>query len=101
MCLRLHGAADSNFEFASDFEFRTSDFRVGCMSSHASQSSNSGCEGGSLCIPKSSGVVTIPMPKYACHRRLTTARAVVGERPSMSHFANASRDSPALLFWLL
>src|SRR5262245_16432105 len=94
MCFKLHG-------LSSDLDIGPSALIVGCMSSHASQSSNSGCEGGSLCIPKSSGVVTIPMPKYACHKRFTTARAVVGERLSTSHFAKVRRELQALSFWSL
>ena len=49
------------------------------MNSTASQSSSSGCDGGSLCVPKSSLVATRPVPKYACQTRLTIARAVVGD----------------------
>ena len=36
------------------------------MNSVASQSSNSGCDGGSPCDPKFSAVLTSPMPKYIC-----------------------------------
>src|SRR5262249_5516998 len=61
------------------------------MNSTASQSSSSGCEGGSLCVPRSSLVTTSPVPKYACQARLTSARAVVGDFSSTSHFANVNR----------
>src|SRR5256885_16832070 len=36
----------------------------------ASQSSSSGCVGGTPCDPKSSGVRTIPSPKWYCQTRL-------------------------------
>src|SRR6187200_605283 len=36
------------------------------MNSTESQSRSSGCDGFSLCVPKSSLVETIPVPKYAC-----------------------------------
>src|SRR5258708_18945536 len=71
---------------------------VGSMNSQASQSSSSGCDGASLCMPKSSGVLTIPLPKYVCHNRLTSTRAVVGDFLSDNHRANANRPcvtSPA------
>jgi hypothetical protein len=42
-------------------------------------------------VPKSSGVATRPVPKYACQTRLTRTRAVVGELRSASHRANVSR----------
>ena len=58
------------------------------MNSTASQSSSSGCDGGSLCVPRSSLVPTRPVPKYACHMRLTNERAVVGELRSTSQRAN-------------
>src|SRR5258708_1042844 len=48
------------------------------MNSTASQSSTSGSDGFSLCMPRSSLVPTRPMPKYACQTRLTMARPVVG-----------------------
>ena len=51
------------------------------MNSQASQSSNSGCDGVSLCVPRSSLMLTNPVPKYACQTRLTNARAVVGDLP--------------------
>src|SRR3954454_16410225 len=62
------------------------------MNSVVSQSSNSGLDGVSLCIPKSSAVATSPIPKYACHIRLTAERAVVGERLSTNHRANSRRE---------
>ena len=61
------------------------------MNSTASQSSNSGWLGASLWVPKSSGVATRPVPKYACHIRLTNTRAVVGALGSTSHFAKVRR----------
>ena len=62
------------------------------MNSTASQSSSSGCDGGSHCTPRSSLVATMPVPKYACQTRLTSDRAVVGESRLASHFANVNRD---------
>ena len=47
-------------------------------SSVASQSSSSGCDGGSPRTPKSLGVATIPRPKWCCQSRLTITRAVSG-----------------------
>ena len=61
------------------------------MNSQASQSSSSGCDGGSLCVPRSSLVLTNPVPKYACQTRLTNARAVVGDLRSTSQRAKVSR----------
>ena len=55
------------------------------MNSPASQSSSSGWEGGSLCVPKSSLVATRPVPKYACQTRLTSdprRRRATGGRPA-------------------
>src|SRR5215510_3619086 len=69
--------------------------QVGFINSTASQSSNSRCDGASLCMPKSSGVATNPAPKYCCQTRLTIERAVVGELRSTSHFAKASRSGAA------
>ena len=48
------------------------------MNSVASQSSRSGCDGGSPRKPKLSEVVTKPVPKYSCQIRLTVTRAVSG-----------------------
>src|SRR5579863_5402190 len=61
------------------------------MNSHAIQSSNSGCDGSSARIPKSSGVSTSPMPKNSCHIRFTKTLATVGLFGSTSHFAKVSR----------
>ena len=44
------------------------------MSSHASQSSNSGWLGGEPWVPKSLSVSTSPRPNSACQIRLTTTR---------------------------
>ena len=44
----------------------------------ASQSSSSGCVGGSLRTPKSLGVRTRPAPKWFSQTRLTITRAVSG-----------------------
>ena len=65
------------------------------MNSQASQSSNSGCDGISQRVPKSSGVSTRPLPKYVCQTRFTNARAVVGDFRSTSHFAKVSREPSA------
>src|SRR5437667_12129425 len=43
-------------------------------------------------MPKSSGVLTMPWPKYVCQRRFTITRAVVGDFLSTSHFAKVRRD---------
>ena len=61
------------------------------MNSTASQSSNSGCDGASDCVPRSSLVLTSPVPKYDCQTRLTIERAVVGDCGSTSQRANVSR----------
>ncbi len=44
----------------------------------ASQSSSSGWLGGSPCEPKSSAVLTMPVPKTWSQNRLTATRAVSG-----------------------
>ena len=69
-----------------------------CFTSHplsrnstASQSSSSGCEGGSPCDPKSSEVLTSPVPNSSCHIRFTATRAVSGCAGSTSHLASPSR----------
>jgi len=59
----------------------------------ASQSSSSGCEGRSPCVPKSSAVFTSPTPKTVCQYRLTATRAVSGWSGRTSHFARSSRVS--------
>src|SRR5438105_15764979 len=64
---------------------------VGRMNSQASQSNNCGCEGSSTRVPKSSGVVTRPWPKYACQIRFTMTRAVVGLAGSTIHLARPRR----------
>ena len=48
------------------------------MKRDASQSSSSGCVGGSPCRPKSPGVRTRPWPKWCIQTRLTITRAVSG-----------------------
>src|SRR5581483_12385256 len=66
------------------------------MNSVASQSSSSGLLGGSPWDPKSSELLTKPVPKYICQYRLTVTRAVNGlagltsQRASVSRFAGAS-----------
>src|ERR1043165_4028537 len=67
------------------------------MKSQASQSSSSGCDGGSHCEPRSSLVLTMPVPKYACQTRLTKARAAVGDFLSTSHLPNVRRVGGASL----
>jgi hypothetical protein len=62
------------------------------MNSTASQSSSSGWLGYSDCIPKSSLLFTIPVPKYVSQNRLTATRAVSGWFGATSHFASASRS---------
>src|SRR6476619_3940601 len=57
----------------------------------ASQSSNSGCDGGSPCDPKSSAVFTMPVPKYICQKRFTVTRATNGFDGSTSHRARPNR----------
>src|SRR5204862_4842403 len=59
--------------------------------STASQSSSSGCDGGSPCEPKSSAVFTRPVPKISCQKRFTVTRAVSGFEGSTSHRARPSR----------
>src|SRR6186997_2893867 len=60
------------------------------IKSNASQSSNSGCDGGSPCIPKSPEVYTMPLPKNSCHIRFTKTLEVNGCFLSNNHFANPS-----------
>ena len=48
------------------------------MNSHASQSSSSGCDGGSPCEPRSSSVFDRPMPKNCFQSRFIVTRAVSG-----------------------
>ena len=57
----------------------------------ASQSSSSGWLGGSPCAPKSSAVLTIPVPKTWSQNRLTATRAVRGWLGATSHCASPSR----------
>ena len=61
------------------------------MNSTASQSSSSGCDGGSPILPKLLGVRTSPSPKWCCHRRLTITRAVSGLSRCTSHSAKPRR----------
>ena len=56
------------------------------MNSTASQSSSSGCVGGSPILPKFSSVATMPRPKCFCQRRLTMTRAVSGFSREPIHF---------------
>src|SRR5262245_60597281 len=73
---------------------------VGELNSQASQSSNSGCEGASPWRPKSSLVLTSPVPKQRSQSRLTVTRAVRGFCGSTSQRARASR-SPTFVVKLL
>src|SRR5436309_2122790 len=66
-------------------------FQPRATNSPASQSSNSGCVGGSPSLPNSLGVGTMPRPKWCCQRRLTITRAVSGFAGSVSHLASAAR----------
>src|SRR5215475_9460667 len=59
--------------------------------SRASQSSSSECDGFSQRVPKSSGVVTNPTPKYCCQIRLTITRGVSGLFLSTIHRASPNR----------
>src|SRR2546421_307221 len=59
--------------------------------STASQSSSSACDGASPFNPKSSLVLTSPVPKYVCQTRLTIDRAAVSPRSSTSQRAKSSR----------
>src|SRR5262249_40399584 len=59
--------------------------------STASQSSSSGCDGGSPLTPKSPLVRTMPVPKTSCQKRLTVTRAVSGCSGRRSHWANPRR----------
>ena len=61
----------------------------------ASQSSSSGWLGGSPCEPKSSAVLTSPVPKTWSQNRLTATRAVKGWFGATSHCARPSRLSGA------
>ena len=62
------------------------------MSSPASQSSSSGCEGGVPWAPKSLGVATSPWPKWCCHRRLTITRATRWPAPSAGSVIQRASD---------
>ena len=66
-------------------------FQPDSRNSTASQSSNSGCDGGVPCDPKSSAVFTIPVPKTSCQNRLIATRATSGFAGSTSHFASPKR----------
>src|SRR5690606_13796529 len=59
--------------------------------STASQSNSFGWEGRAPCIPKSSEVLTIPLPKNSCHILFTNTRAVSGFFESNIH-----SDKPSL-----
>jgi hypothetical protein len=62
----------------------------------ASQSSNSGCDGGSPCTPKSALVRTRPVPKNCCHNRFTATRAVSGFSFATIQFAKSRRVARAV-----
>ncbi len=62
------------------------------MNSVASQSSNSGCDGGSPWSPKFSVVATSPRPKRDCHSALTATLAVSGFAGSISHRPRSYRS---------
>ena len=63
------------------------------MKSTASQSSSSGCEGNSPCIPISPAVFTRPRPKISCQSWFTKTLAVSGFLLSNNHL-----DNPNLFF---
>src|SRR5436190_21460759 len=70
------------------------------INSVASQSSSSGCVGGSPRLPKSLGVATMPRPRWCCQSRLTMTRATrppAPDRVSVSHSASAVRRYEVLL----
>src|SRR5436190_20345194 len=94
MCLMLQGLAFWDVGFT--FVIWVSPLPAGCMNSHASQSSSAACDGSSQRVPKSSGVLTRPVPKYTCQIRFTNARAVVGDFGSTSHLAKVSRAASEL-----
>ena len=66
------------------------------MSSEARKSSNPGCDGGELRVPKSLGVVTSPAPKWCIQIRFTMTRAVSGFEGSTMDSARARRPLPCL-----
>src|SRR5262245_29953789 len=57
----------------------------------ANQSSSSGWVGGCPCEPKSSLVLTMPVPNISCQYRLTVTRAIKGFDGSTSQRANPNR----------
>src|SRR5438093_11147146 len=59
--------------------------------SDASQSSNSGCVGGTPNLPKSFALATMPRPKWCCQIRLTITRAVTGLSFDAIQFARTER----------
>src|SRR5258708_20804705 len=61
------------------------------MNFDVSQSSRSGCDGVSPCVPKSLGVRTIACPKCQPQTRLTRTRAVNGFSAAVSQRANVVR----------
>src|SRR5262249_49118859 len=61
------------------------------MNRLASQSSNSGCEGGWPFKPKLEGVDTSPLPKGCCQRRVALTRAVRGFSGAVNQRANSNR----------
>ena len=66
------------------------------MNSLASQSSNSGCEGFSDMLPKSSGEETKPSPKCLSQTRFMATRAVSGLSLLAMDFANSKRPLPSV-----
>ena len=88
------GVVCADWRYAAD---ETISFIVFFMSqpdsrnSTASQSINSGCDGGSPCAPKSSAVFTRPVPKISCQKRFTVTRAVSGCPGATSHCASPKR----------
>ena len=62
----------------------------------ASQSSSSGCVGGSERVPKSLGVRTSPSPKWPAQTRLTRTRAVSGLSGLAIVLASSSRPLPSV-----
>src|SRR5262245_26253670 len=61
------------------------------INSVANQSRRSGCDGTSPWEPKSSKVLTIPVPKYICQNRFTATLAVNGFEEPTNHRARQRR----------
>src|SRR5213083_2645974 len=66
------------------------------MNSDASQSSNSGCVGGSLRVPKSEGDATSGSPKCSIQTRFTSTRAVSGLAGEAIARASSRRPLPCV-----